>query len=201
MQSFINVPGNAYRGGGGSAAGMWDLLERFFSRYPAQSRVAKLMLNRGLSVRDGGVWAGEIELTDTAIARAAGVDRRVVKATVETISENPELEKVFSRLAPTCHLRDAAPGLGWGVLEIVPTDASQPGILSGVANAIAEEGISIRQAIVDDPEFSEEPRLFIITERPVPPDLLPDIQSISGVLEVVIGGKEQSSDEPPASGP
>lgn len=177
---------------------MWDLLDEYFSRYPAQSRVAKLMLNQGFAVRDGGVWAGEVALTDTALARAANVDRRVVKATVETIEEHAELEKVFSQLSPTCHLREAAPGLGWGVLEIVPTDASQPGILSGVASVIAEEGISIRQAIVDDPEFTEEPRLFIITERPAPPELLPEIQGVRGVLEVVIGGPEQEPGSPSA---
>lgn len=168
---------------------MWDLLEEYFSRYPAQSRVAKLMLDHGFSVREGGVWAGDVGLPDTAIARAANVDRRVVKATVETIEENEDLQRVFGELTPTCHLRDAAPGLGWGVLEIVPTDASQPGILAGVASLIAEEGVSIRQAIVDDPEFAEEPRLYIITQRPVPGDLLPEIQSVAGVLEVVLGGK------------
>jgi predicted regulator of amino acid metabolism with ACT domain len=167
---------------------MWDLLEEYFARYPAQSRVAKLMLDRGFSVREGSVYAGDVALTDTALARAADVDRRVVKATVETIEDHDELEQVFAELTPTCHLRDAAPGLGWGVLEIVPTDASQPGILAGVASLIAGEGISIRQAIVDDPEFAEEPRLYIITQRPVPADLLPEIQSVAGVLEVVLGG-------------
>ncbi len=176
---------------------MWDLLEEYFSRYPAQSRVAKLMLDHGFAVRDGGVWAGDVSLTDTALARAANVDRRVVKATVETIEDHSELEQVFSQLSPTCHLRDAAPGLGWGVLEIVPTDASQPGILAGVASTIAEHGISIRQAIVDDPEFTEEPRLFIITERPVPAEVLPEVQAITGVLEVVIGGQESGSGSGP----
>lgn len=180
---------------------MWDRLEEYFSRYPAQSRVAKLMLNRGFAVRDGGVWAGDVALTDTALARAANVDRRVVSSTVETIEDHAELEKVFSQLSPTCHLRDAAPGLGWGVLEIVPTDASRPGILSGVASVIADQGISIRQAIVDDPDFTEEPRLFIITERPVPAELLPEIQGLAGVLEVVIGGRKQGEPAEPTANP
>ncbi len=172
---------------------MWDLLEEYFSSYPAQSRVAKLMLENGFSVQDGSVWAGEVALPDTAIARAAEVDRRVVKATIETIAEHEELELVFRRLAPTCHLREAAPGLGWGVLEIVPTDASQPGILASVASLIADAGVSIRQAIVDDPELTQAPRLYVITERPVPAELLPEIQAQAGVHEVVIGGSETSS--------
>lgn len=175
---------------------MWDLLEDYFSRYPAQSRVAKLMLDHGFSVRGDTVWAGDVALPDTALSRAAGVDRRVVKSTLETITDHEELEQVFERLAPTCHLRDAAPGLGWGVLEIVPTDASQPGILAAVATLIADAGISIRQAIVDDPELAHEPRLYVITQRPVPAELLPEIQAQPGVLEVIIGGSKTL----PASG-
>jgi predicted regulator of amino acid metabolism with ACT domain len=116
---------------------MKDLLAEHFSRYPARSRVARLMLDRGFAVRDGDVWAGNVGLSDTALARAADVDRRVVRSTVETVEANPELSRIFAKLEPTCHLRQVAPALGWGVLEIVPTDASQPGILSGVASVIA----------------------------------------------------------------
>ncbi|MDX1610979.1 MAG: hypothetical protein R3185_01335 [Candidatus Thermoplasmatota archaeon] len=168
---------------------MWDRLTEQFSRYPAQGRVARLLLQHGFRVADGGVWAGPVALADTALARAAGVDRRVVKATVETIEATEGLHTVFSRLIPTCHLREAASGLGWGVLEIVPMDAGQPGILAGVASIVARQGISVRQAIVEDPELSEEPRLYIITEDAIPADLLPDIQRVPGVKEVVLGGQ------------
>lgn len=169
---------------------MWDQLTRHFSSYPAQGRVARLLLAHGFAVHEGGVWAGEVALTDTALARAANVDRRVVKSAVETIESTPALYEVFSRLLPTCHLRDAAPELKGGVLEIVPTDANQPGILAGVAEIIARNGISVRQAIVDDPELTEQPRLFIITEKPVPPDVLPEVQAVDGVKEVVLGRRE-----------
>ena len=52
----------------------------------------------------------------------------------------------------------------WVVIEIVPSDAREPGILAHVAQVIAARGISIRQAIVDDPDLVEEPRLYVITE-------------------------------------
>lgn len=168
---------------------MWDLLAKHFSDYPAQSRVAQLLLDRGFAIRDDDVWAGQVGLTDTAIARAADVDRRVVRSTVETVEANAELAEVFAKLEPTSHLRRVAPELGWGVLEIVPTDASQPGILAGVTAVIADNGISVRQAIVDDPEMIEEPRLFIVTEGSIPSRILPEIQAVEGVQEVVIGTK------------
>lgn len=168
---------------------MWDHLDDHFSRFPAQARVARLLLKHGFAVREGTVWAGGVSLTDTSLARAAGVDRRVVKATVETIANDPRLSNVFSRLSPTCHLKDAAPALRGGVLEIIPQDASRPGILAAVSAVIARHRISVRQAIVEDPVLAEEPRLYIITETPVPAEVLPEIQACEGVREVVLGQK------------
>ncbi|MCA1814514.1 MAG: hypothetical protein LC624_11290, partial [Halobacteriales archaeon] len=128
---------------------MWHLLTKYFQRYPAQSRVAQMLLRYGLAVREDGVYCDTIAIPDTSIARAAQVDRRVISAAIETIQREPELQKVFSKLTPTCHLKDAAPTMGWGVLEIVPNDAQGVGILADVATIISKRNISIRQAIVD----------------------------------------------------
>lgn len=165
---------------------MWAALIDYFQRFPAQEKIARLLIKNGLSIRDGGVYSGEIQLSDSALGRAAGVDRRIVSATVRTIEANPELHKVFSRFQPTLHLKDVAPNLGWGVIEIIPDNASRPGILSGVSSLIAREGISIRQAVVDDPDFSDAPRLFIVTEKPVPPSLIPELQRVPGVRSVTL---------------
>lgn len=165
---------------------MWAALIDYFQRFPAQEKIARLLIKNGLSIRDGAVYSGEIQLSDSALGRAAGVDRRIVSATVRTIEANPELHKVFSRFQPTLHLKDVAPNLGWGVIEIIPDNASRPGILSGVSSLIAREGISIRQAVVDDPDFSDNPRLFIVTEKPVPPSLIPELQHVSGVRSVTL---------------
>jgi predicted regulator of amino acid metabolism with ACT domain len=144
------------------------------------------MVQCGLRVRDGKVWCGEIELADTAVARASGVDRRVVTATVGTIGDNEELRAFFACLYPVGSLREAAPLMGWGAIEILPTDAGKPGILAGVASLIAEAGISIRQVVSDDPDIAENPKAFIITEQPVPERLLPRIRQVNGVRGVVL---------------
>ena len=169
-------------------ARMWHLLTKYFQRYPAQSRVAQMLLRHGLAVREDGVYCDNIAIPDTSIARAAQVDRRVISATIETIRREPELLKVFSRLMPTCLLRDAGPAMNWGVLEIIPSDPQAPGILAGVAEIIAKRNISIRQAIVDDPELQEEPRLYIVTEGPLPIDVIPEIRSSLGVRSVILHG-------------
>lgn len=165
---------------------MWDLLTKYFQRFPAQSRVAQTLLRYGFAVRDDGIYADDIAIPDTSLARATNVDRRIIRATVDTIRREPELREVYSRLHPTCHLKDAAPILKWGVLEIVPSDAHRPGILAHVARIIAERGISIRQAIVDDPELSDEPRLWVVTETPIPLEVVGEIKNAVGVKSVTI---------------
>ncbi len=165
---------------------MWARFRPYFKGFPAQEKVAQLMVVYGLRVRDGNAYAGEIKLSDTAMARAAGVDRRVVTATVETIDKNDELKVFFDKLRPVCHLREIAPLMNWGAIEIVPTNASKPGILAGVAAIIAQSGISIRQVIMDDPEIVDDPHGFIVTEAPVPERLLPQIKQVDGVKSVVL---------------
>ena len=114
------------------------------------------------------------------IARAFELDRRIINSTMDTIMEIEELKKVFSNLKPTCSLKDVAPEMNWGVIEIIPADPSMPGILANVATIVADAKVSIRQAIVDDFEFTEEPRLFIVTEKQVPGILIPKIRKING---------------------
>jgi predicted regulator of amino acid metabolism with ACT domain len=100
--------------------------------------------------------------------------------------KNEDLKIVFSNLIPTCHLKDVASKMKWGVIEIIPTDARAPGIIADIAAIIADNNISIRQAIVDDFELSEEPRLFIVTEKQIPGSLLPKIRKTNGVKAVVV---------------
>jgi len=46
--------------------------------------------------------------------------------------------------------------------------------------------LSIRQAIVDDPELSPEPKLTLIVERKIPGELIPELLKIPGVAKVSI---------------
>lgn len=165
---------------------MWRKIAKYFNQYPKRKKLAQKILEYGLKVSDNKIYCGEIEISDSKIARAFEVDRRIIKSTIETIMEQEDLQKVFSRLKPTCHLKDVATEMKWGVIEIIPEDPSMPGILANVAKVVADEKISIRQAIVDDFELSEEPRLFIVTENPVTGSLIPKIRQINGVKAVVI---------------
>jgi predicted regulator of amino acid metabolism with ACT domain len=165
---------------------MWRQFAKYFNKYPKQRSLAKTLLKYGLRVEKNKIYCGKIQLSDSKIAKAFNFDRRIISETTKTISQNKELEKVFSNLSPTCNIKDVAPKMKWGVIEIVPIDPSMPGILADVSKIVADEKISIRQAIVDDFELSEEPRLFIITEKQLPPKVIPKIRELVGVEALVI---------------
>jgi len=165
---------------------MWSALKRHFSQFPAQEKVAKLLLQYGLSVRGGKVYCGDIELPASRIARTLEIDRRVVNATVETISGEKELAEFYERLHPVPFFRDISGIMGWGTIEIIPEDPTMTGILARVSTIISDEGISIRQAITEDPDLAEEATLTIICEEEIPAGLIPKIRKAKGVGQVVI---------------
>ena len=165
---------------------MWKQFVKYFNKYPKRKKLARKLLEYGLKIRDDRIYCGEIELSDSKIARAFDMDRRIIVETIQTINENEELRKIFSKLMPTCNLKDVAPEMDWGVIEIIPSNASKPGILANVSKIIADAKISIRQSIVDDFEFTEEPRLFIVTETQVPGTLIQKFRAIDGVKGVVV---------------
>ncbi len=83
-------------------------------------------------------------------------------------------------------LRDVAPFLGLGVIIINPEDAANVGILADVARVISDNDISIRQAVSDDPYFTDSARLTIITDMSVPGKLVDEILNIKSVKGVSI---------------
>jgi len=165
---------------------MWSSLAKYFGKFPSQAKVARLLLEHGLRVSGGNVYCGDIQLADSSIGRAAGVDRRIVRATVETIESFEELLGVYSKLRPTALLKDVAPVMGWSAIEIIPNNAQAVGIVADVTGVIARAGISIRQTIVLDPDLSSEPRLYVITGAPVPPEIIPEIKACRGVKSILI---------------
>ena len=165
---------------------MWKQISKYFNSYPKQRKIAQKMLEYGLRIHDEKIYCGEIELSNSKIARALGTDRRAITATIETIINEPKLYKIFSKITPTCHLKNLAPEMNWGVIEIIPKDPSMPGIIADVSKIVADAKISIRQSIVDDFELSEEPRLFIVSEKQIPGSLIPKIRNAKGVKAVLI---------------
>jgi len=166
---------------------MWDKVAKCLEGYPERLAVAKLLIQYGLSIRDGKIYCGKIMIPAVGISRVAGVDRRTVTHTIKMIEENPELRVIFRELKPAgASLREVARYLNLGVVEITPIDARMPGILSSSSSLLAEKGISIRQAIVDDPELTPEPKLTLIAEKKIPGEIIPKLLKIKGVQKVSV---------------
>ncbi|MGA9099485.1 MAG: amino acid-binding protein [Methanotrichaceae archaeon] len=166
---------------------MWQEILDKFKRFPAQEKVIRLILQRGFQINEHGrVVSGNIEIPHAQIAKELGVDRRVVDTTAMAVREDETLWKVFRNVRSMTFLGEVAPVLGLGVIEITPVNATQTGILGNVASAVARYGLSIRQAVSDDPQFTENPKLTIITDGKIPGDLVRVLMEIEGVRRVTV---------------
>ncbi len=161
-------------------------VKEYFKEYSGQEKVAKFLIETGLSVVDGDVYCNGVKMSPSKIGRMLEVDRRTVTATVDTIENTPDLSEVFSHLKATAFFKDVAMNTDAGLIEVIPTDPHKTGILAGISKIISDLGISIRQSITEDPEFKEEPKLFVITESTVPMDAVDEMRNVEGVLSVTI---------------
>jgi predicted regulator of amino acid metabolism with ACT domain len=166
---------------------MWNTIKKHLQEYPERLRVARVLVENGLSARDNKIYLNQIEIPPVRIARVAGVDRRTVIGTLNSIRANRELRLIFEEMRSAGHsLREISKPLNLGVVEITPVDARTAGILAKSAMVLAKAGLSIRQAIVDDPELSPEPKLTLIVEKKVPGELISEILKIIGVAKVSV---------------
>jgi len=166
---------------------MWQEILNKFKRFPAQEKVIRLILQRGFQINDEArVVSGQIEIPHAQLAKELDVDRRVVDTTAQAILEDESLWKVFKNVRSMTYLGEVAPILGLGVIEITPVNAAKTGLLGDVASAVARFGLSIRQAVSDDPYFVESPKLTIITEGKIPGELVGLLTEIEGVKKVTV---------------
>ena len=160
-------------------------LSKVFAGFPMQEKVAKMMLRLGVSVKEGKAYTGNIELSDAAVGRAAGADRRVARSAMDKISNDTVLSKIFGGLRPIALLADAAAHIGCSTLIVVPTNASTPGILADIAAVMLAAGVSIKQAVIDDPD-GEDVHLLIVIEGTLPPEFIPSLKQCRGVDSIIL---------------
>lgn len=166
---------------------MWDAILNEFVDSPSQSRVARFMLENGFGVSpQGKVTCNGIDLPATHVARATGTDRRVVDATAQRILSIPILRDVFSSLRVTPDLSRVAEQLGLVVVTILPKNAHEKGIIGAAVKVVTDNDLAIRQIFVTDPYFAEDPRLVIIIDGLVPPQVYEELRSLPQVRQLVI---------------
>ena len=82
--------------------------------------------------------------------------------------------------------RTVAKQTGSGVSEIIADNPDNLGILANASRALAQNGISIRQALVEDTELNPDPRPILIGGRVVSGKAIPTILKIPGVAKVSV---------------
>ena len=164
---------------------MFDEILEKFEGSPSQQAVIRLFLERGFSVNEAGrVVSGGIEIPYTGIARELNVDRRVVDSTTDAILADPELKRIFTNISSVPSLMDLAPVLDLTVMTIEVAAADEAGIVAEVTGILAGHDVSIRQVLSDDPEFTDDPKLYVITDAELSGDLLVEIRSLPYVHRV-----------------
>jgi len=164
---------------------MFDEIMEKFSDSPSQQRVIRLLLERGFSVNDEGrVVSGGIEIPNTGIAREVGVDRRVVDTTTDAILADDNLRPIFQNISAIPSLMDLAPVLDLTVCTVAVRDAEESGIVTAVTSLLADRNISIRQVISEDPEFTDKPRLYVITDEQLPGELINEVREFDFVQHI-----------------
>lgn len=166
---------------------MWRVIADKFKGMPSQEKVVRLLLSRGFQVtEEGRVVSGSIEIPHTQVAREAGVDRRVVDSTTDVILRDEVLRRVFLNIRSIASLKDVAPMLGLGVIIITPDNAQNVGIIRDVADVVKKYNLSIRQMVTDDPYFSDDPKMTIITNDTIPGEMVSDLRKLKTVKSVTI---------------
>ncbi len=167
--------------------GMWNKVQRSFQGHPAQLKVARVLYKFGFRVKENGdVVCGDIRVPAVQIAEEAGVDRRAVDSTADTILGDEDLREIFSNLRPIPFLKGVARQLGLGIVEIIPEDATQTGIISEVTEVISRHGVSLRQSIADDPYFTAQPKLTMITEEPISGEVMEELRDLPSVRSLIV---------------
>ena len=166
---------------------MWERIRDLSEAHPERLRVARFLLQNGLSVKGDKIYVNEVEVPTLKVAKVIGVDRRTVKETIRAINMNKEIKLVFSGLESAGpSFRTVAKQMGLGVVEIISDNPNEVGILANAARVLADQGISIRQALLDGPELNPDPKLTLIGDRVIPGKAIPLILKIRGVAKVSV---------------
>jgi len=166
---------------------MWRQIQGKFIRKKARLDVVRKMIELGIGIdREQKLMVGRMPVTDSALAMAANVDRRVVRNTVNQIFSDPNLRVIFTNVKPIgTSLVEIADKIGYGVL-VVNADPLKPGVISEISSILTKYGVVIRQALADDPNFTPDAKLTLVVEGKIPPEAIEKIQSISLVKSITL---------------
>jgi len=166
---------------------MWSNVKRQFSRQKVRLEIARKMIELGIRTGgDGRLYVRDVEIPFSALARAVGVDRRVVKQTIGQIKKTKILDELFSSMTPVgASLVPMAAKLGFHTL-VIEADPRAAGVISAVSKVLADHGVVIRQALAEDPEMSPDAKLTLVVEGNLSGDLMDQLEQLLLVKSITV---------------
>lgn len=163
---------------------MLQAIEMHFRSKSAGRAVVEELLRCGMSVDSKGrIFCGATEIAPAKLARAVGVDRRVVISTAKQIASDKGLSDIFGALSPQPYLGGIAVKLGSDAMEI-SSPAASADVVSTIVGVLSQHGVKIRQIIADAQGVFPEPKLRIVVDGRLPPAALSSIRK-TGLAEKI----------------
>ncbi|MDV3244053.1 MAG: hypothetical protein LYZ66_02610 [Nitrososphaerales archaeon] len=168
-------------------ANMWPSVKKQFSRQIVRTEIVRKMIECGMRVsHDSKIYVDDVEVDYSALARAVGVDRRVVKQTAEQIRSNRFLYSIFSQTLPLgASLVNVVAHLGYTAV-VVEADPKSPGIMSAVAAILSRHGMVIRQALADDPDMVPDAKMTLVLEGQLTGQAMEELNRLKNVKSIKI---------------
>jgi predicted regulator of amino acid metabolism with ACT domain len=166
---------------------VWPKIRAEFERQVVRPAVVRKMVECGMRVSDDmKIYVDDVEVDYLAVARAADVDRRVVKQTAEQIRKNPYLYSIFSKTRPLgTSLLDLVSLLGYSAV-VVEADPKSPGVMASVAEILSRRGMVVRQAIAEDPEMVPDAKMTLVVEGQMTGKALEELNGLKNIRSMKI---------------
>jgi len=166
---------------------MWPSIRKQFDRQVARPEVVRKMIECGMRVSDDEkIYVDDVEVDYTAMARAVGVDRRVVKQTAQQIHRNRYLYSLFSMTKPLgTSLVSLVSQLGYTAI-VIEADPKSAGVMAGVAEILSRNRMVVRQAVAEDPELVPEAKMTLVIEGHLTGEAIEELNNLRVIRSIKI---------------
>lgn len=173
---------------------MLPILEEYFKNYPARKKVAEAMFQYGLSVKEGKIYLGEMEVPISVVARFSNVNRKIVYHTIDYIQGEYPLKSIFSRIMPCVSLHELAPMMGWEVLELRLPEGMFGCVLKDVLEVLAGDTCCIRQ-LTGSEYIGQQGIVRIIVEGSIPIPAIDKVRHMEEIEEITLKTSEKDKEK------
>lgn len=167
--------------------GMWPNIRKQFERQVVRPEIVRKIIECGMRIsEDEKIYVDDVEVDYSAVARAVGVDRRVVKQTVRQIRSNRYLYSLFSKTKPLgTSLVGLVTQLGYTAI-VIEADPKSSGVMAGVAEILSRHGMVVRQAVAEDPEMVSDAKMTLVVEGQLTGQAMEELHGLKVVRSIKI---------------